>query len=115
MKSLLELLPDEVRSKSISVREIVLPLPEALRAVDILESNGCEILGYEGWVKTSKGAVGHGSAGRYCASYSEDLSIRERASLCRMHIVEDAGAWQEENLSTTDLLHFCITATRRFT
>ena len=106
----LSILPPHLRSRSISSAEIVLPLSDALEAIDILMSNNFSILGYEGWVKAIDGRVGHGTAGRYTASYPSELTIEARAALCRKHLMEDAEAWKGEYGHTTDLLHFCITA-----
>lgn len=107
-KAVLELLPNELASRSISPREIVLPLREALEAVEILESKGILILGWEGWVKTPDGRVGHGSAPQGTVSL-EDLSVHEAAEVCRKTMPQDAAQWETENQGTTDELHFCIT------
>ncbi len=104
----LELLPADLAEKSISDREIVLPMKEALEAIDILEAKGIQILAWEGWIKTKDGCVGHGSAPQGTVSL-EDLSVHEAAVLCRITIPEDAAHWQRENPETTDALHFCIT------
>ena len=58
----LALIPPHLARKSISDLEIVLPMPEALEAIDFLESKDVQILGWEGWVKSMDGRVGHGSA-----------------------------------------------------
>jgi len=106
----LHLLPESLRSKSISTSEIVLPLIEALEAIDCLEASGLLIFGYEGWVKDMQGRVGHGSAGKYCATYPSDLSVAQRAERCRHHLREDFENWTAENGQGADVLHFCITA-----
>jgi hypothetical protein len=103
-------LPTDLRSKSISAREVVLPLPYALAAIDLLESEGFHILGWEGWVKAADGRVGHGSAGRYASASLAGLAPSEAAAFTRSGIVEDAACWEAENAGTTDALHFCITA-----
>lgn len=41
---------------------------EALEAIDIFETLGLHILGWEGWVKCADGRVGHGSAPQGTAS-----------------------------------------------
>ncbi|MFT0635344.1 hypothetical protein ACMFY5_24975, partial [Pseudomonas sihuiensis] len=58
----LDLLPVQLRERSISQSEIVLPLTQALEAIDLLESQGIQILGWEGWVKDKQGRIGHGNA-----------------------------------------------------
>lgn len=106
--SALALLPDRLQKKSISRREIVLPLTEALEAIDLLESQRVLVLGWEGWVKDREGRVGHGSAPQGTASL-QSLSVKAAAQVCRETIPSDAAQWAEENLGTTDELHFCIT------
>lgn len=44
----LDLLPKQLAEKSISEQEIVLPVSEALEAIDFLESIGQVILGWGG-------------------------------------------------------------------
>ena len=44
----IDLLPEALRSKSLSDREIVLPYQEALQALDILTAAGWAFLGWEG-------------------------------------------------------------------
>jgi len=104
----LALLPAELASHSISHREIVLPLAEALQAINILESKGILILGWEGWVKDRVGRIGHGSAPQGTGSL-QSLSVEEAAAVCRQTIPQDAAQWDAENPGTTDELHFCIT------
>lgn len=104
----LEQLPESIASKSISKREVVLPIAEALEAIDWFESKGLLILGWEGWVKTKDGRVGHGNAPQGTVSL-EELSVSSAAQLCRETIPQEATRWKDENPGTTDELHFCIT------
>lgn len=104
----LALLPESIASKSISKREVVLPITEALEAIDLFESKGLLILGWEGWVKTKDGRVGHGNAPQGTVSL-EELSVSAAAQLCRETIPQEAARWIDENSGTTDELHFCIT------
>jgi hypothetical protein len=110
MSKALSVLPAELTVKSISTREVVLPLVDALRAIEILETAGFHILGWEGWVKSTDGRVGHGSAGRYSSISLENLPPGEAANLTRQGIAEDAESWKAENVGATDALYFCITA-----
>ena len=104
----LGLLPTRIAEKSISPREIVLPMAEALEAIDLLEAKGLLILGWEGWVKTADGRVGHGSAPQGTVSL-EELSVQAAAHYCRETIRKDAARWAADHPKTTDVLHFCIT------
>lgn len=106
--SALSLLPMHIASKSISNKEVVLPMVEALAAIDLFEQNGVLILGWEGWVKQTDGRVGHGSVPQGTVGL-EDLSISEAAKLCRETIQQDAARWIAENPKSTNELHFCIT------
>jgi hypothetical protein len=78
----LALLPAVLASCSISPQEIVLPLREALEAIDVLESKAILILGWEGWIKTREGQIGHGSAPQGTESLQK-LSVKEAAAVCR--------------------------------
>jgi hypothetical protein len=104
-----DLLPDRFRQRSISSRELVLPVPDALEAIDLLEAKGVSILGWEGWVKDPQGRVGHWSAPQGTVSL-EKLSPHEAAELCRKTIRLDAKRWVSENPTTDETLHICITA-----
>lgn len=104
----LELLPKQIAEKSISEKEIVLPNSEALQAIDIFEAKGVFILGWEGWIKTIEGHVGHGNAPQGTLSL-ENLTIEEAAKFCRETIMLETELWQSSNPATTNQLHFCIT------
>jgi hypothetical protein len=101
-------IPAHLRERSISNREIVLPLAEALEAIDYLEQQSLLILGWEGWVKTAEGRVGHGSAG-YLSTFTEHLSVAEAAADARETIQAGALDWQQKYGGSTDALYFCIT------
>ena len=105
----LELLPSRLRDLSISPKEIVLPLVAALEAVDILESHGAYILGWEGWVKDAQGRHGHGTAPQGWSADTKRHSVHDAAQLCRDTIPADAAQWVEDHPGTTDVLHICIT------
>jgi hypothetical protein len=101
-------IPRALAAQSISRREIVLPLAAALECIDFCECHRIPIYGWEGWVLTADGRVGHGSApqGTVCLSRSP---LEEAAAFCRRTMVSDAEVWQHDNPETTDTLHFCIT------
>ncbi|WP_176155087.1 hypothetical protein [Burkholderia vietnamiensis] len=56
----LQCLPPEIALQSISPREIVLPLNAAIAAIDYCANNKIRILGWEGWIQSPDGRVGHG-------------------------------------------------------
>jgi hypothetical protein len=107
-KQELNLLPEELASRSISPREIVLPLRDALEAIDILEKKGILILGWEGWVKGRDGRVGHVSVPQGTVSL-DALSVHEAAEVCRRTMLQDTAMWEAGHKGTTDELLFCIT------
>jgi hypothetical protein len=51
----LSLLPNDIAEKSLSKKEIVLPISEAERAVEHLVSSGQQLESWEGWVQFSDG------------------------------------------------------------
>ncbi|HDR9517562.1 TPA: hypothetical protein QDC20_004511 [Burkholderia aenigmatica] len=101
-------MPPALAAQSISRREIVLPLAAALECIDFCVLHRIPIYGWEGWVLTIDGRVGHGSApqGTVCLA---DWPLEEAAAFCRRTMVSDAEVWQNENPETTDKLHFCMT------
>ncbi|CAI8695880.1 hypothetical protein [Burkholderia sp. IT-111MI5] len=101
-------IPAALAAQSISRREIVLPLDAALECIDYCERHRIPIYGWEGWVLTADGRVGHGSAPQGTVSL-EDLPLEDAAAFCRSTMVSDAQAWRDESPETTDRLHFCIT------
>ncbi len=108
----LEWLPNRFRERSISDREVVLPLQYALEAIDWFEAQGILVLGWEGWVKDrGSGRKGHGSAPQGTVSL-HDLSVSEAAKVCRETMIADAAQWTDEHPETTDDLYFCITPKR---
>lgn len=107
-RTALDLLPPEIAARSISRNEIVLPLPEALKAVDIMERDGIAILGWEGWIRTEDGRVGHGDAPQGTASL-EQCAVAQAAEICRRTMTEEAAEWESGNKGSSDRLYFCIT------
>ena len=104
----LKLLSPEIAQQSISQREIVLPLNAAIEAVDYCALNQIHILGWEGWLQTQDGRVGHGNAPQGTVSL-EGLSITDAAEFCRNTIRAAALEWSENHPEATDRLYFCIT------
>jgi len=104
----LEILPPEIVRRSISRREIVLPLDVAIAAVDWCATNKIHILGWEGWVQSADGRVGHGNAPQGTTSL-DDVSVLDAADFCRQTIRAAALEWTQRYPETTDRLHFCIT------
>ncbi|WP_124448642.1 hypothetical protein [Burkholderia sp. Bp8992] len=106
--SQLEILPPEIARHSISRREIVLPLNAAIAAIDWCAINQIHLLGWEGWIQSADGRVGHGNAPQGTTSL-ESLSIPDAADFCRRTIRAAALEWSKTYPETTDRIHFCIT------
>jgi len=104
----LQMLPPQIAQQSISRREIVLPLHAAIAAIDYCANNHIQILGWEGWIQSFDGRLGHGNAPQGTTSL-DHLSIRDAADFCRRTVSDAALQWTRTNLGTTDRLHFCIT------
>jgi hypothetical protein len=117
------LLPEDLRRKSLSEREIVLIYDDALQALDILESAGWAILGWEPWLKLPSGAHVHPTmGGDFHQEATEDWTtyVHRSIQLCRRVMKEeqqrwDQGTfWSQEPLGPgsekTMVLYFCLTA-----
>ncbi len=102
------MLPPEIARRSISRREIVLPLDAAIAAVDWCAINQIHILGWEGWIQYADGRVGHGNAPQGTTSL-EGLSVPDAADFCRRTIRVAALEWSKTYPEAMDRLHFCIT------
>lgn len=83
-------------------------MAEALEAIDLLEAQNYFIVGWEGWVKSADGRIGHGSAPQGAES-PKGFSVEAAAQFCRKTIPIEAARWFSENPRTADVLHFCIT------
>ncbi|MFC5437224.1 hypothetical protein ACFPME_11695 [Rhodanobacter umsongensis] len=49
----------EFQAKSASPSELVLPLTEALEALQLMAQSGVSVLGWEGWLRYPDGKLGH--------------------------------------------------------
>jgi len=101
-------LPERISALSISDCELVVPEAAALEALNIAEEKNVLVLGWEGWVKTADGGVGHGSAPQGTVSL-ENLTVQAAAEFCRQTIVGDAAQWRLENPNSSEQLYFCLT------
>lgn len=72
----------ELQRFSASATELVLPLIQALEAVEFFERSGSTVLGWEGWLRYSDGRLGHsskhqGTALHHPATTSPDVRSTE--------------------------------------
>jgi hypothetical protein len=108
IESDLMLPPPELAAYSIDEREIVLPLSQAVAAVDHLERCGRHVVGWEGWLLYPDGRKGHSARHQGTMSLS-DLSPSEAAELCRQTMRRDAAQWAQAPETPGASFYFCIT------
>lgn len=111
----IDLLPVEIKVKSLSDKEIVLNYEDSLKVLDILLSANLAFLGWEGWIKYLNGRVGHVS------DYQGTISIEQEKEELWKHYqkrsyegvkktIEDSNKkWQNDSRSKEHQLYFCIT------
>jgi hypothetical protein len=110
----LDLLPEQLRSQSLSRTEIVLPYAAALEAIAHLRATGVGLLGWEGWVSHSNGHVGHASfQGTMDIVQGDDESweeyVNRSADFCVKTIMQDQASWNSSPDHPAATLCFCIT------
>jgi len=103
-----ESLPQRLLDASASTTELVLPLKEALEALELLQRSGSQVLGWEGWLLYPDGRKGH--SGLHQGTV--DLSGMERLAayfLCRESIQQAHAEHMRKPQSPGTELLFCIT------
>src|SRR5437868_11112013 len=109
----IELLPKELRARSINDREIVLHYEDAQRAIDLLEAANWALLGWEGLLRYVDGKIGF--AGQYEDIGQEEdegweAFVRRSAGICRATIGEAEQSWRAQPERTDADLFYCLTA-----
>lgn len=87
---------------SASDRELVLPGPDALEALEALESDGVQLVGWEGWIRYPSRQLGHSSTHQGTVDL---FSIDE----CRRTITESMAEWERSPEVPTAELLYCLT------
>lgn len=105
----LHLIPPELARHSISPLEIVLPIELALEAIDLLETHGRLILGWEGWLLYPDGKHGHGGPQGWSFEPSS-VDHHAAAAMCRRTVAAEAAQWIQDHPDASERLHICITA-----
>jgi hypothetical protein len=105
----LHLVPANLAERSLSARELVLPYPQVLDALDALERRECGLSGWEGWIRYPDGRVGH-SARHQGMAGMESLARSEAYRLVRAAIEEAQDQWVVQPESPRGELYFCISA-----
>ncbi len=114
----IDLLPEILRSQSLSNREIVLPYEEVLQAVDILVKANWALLGWEGWEKDPEGRRGHSHI-MGTTTIEQELGekwedyVQRSARFCRATIEASQERWKREDIHPSRVLYFCLTSTRK--
>ena len=87
---------------SLSTRELVLRLPEALVVLEALAAAKVPVLGWEGWIRYPDGKVGHSREYQGTVSIDrnpgEALSdyVQRSVSFARQTIIDSRDAWDRE-------------------
>ncbi len=116
----IDLLPTELREKSLSDREIVLPYQEALQALDVLVEAKWALLGWEGWVQYADGrrgpaapiVIGTTAIGQEPEEDWETY-VQRSSDFCRETIETEQKLWDTDPKHTSVKLYFCLTALSR--
>jgi hypothetical protein len=104
----LSVLPRSLAVQSASPTEIVLGYDGVLEAIRIIDAAGWRILGWEGWIRTRNGRVGHGDAPVGTADLSS-LSPPEASRMTRATMADAVAVWQGSAAYPEAELLFCIT------
>lgn len=98
----------DLQAKSASSLELVLPLPEALEALQRMEQDSAALLGWEGWLRYPDGQLGH-SARHQGTADAPHLSSAEMYAWVRS-TMQQSQVEHDFNPEVPDSeLLFCIT------
>lgn len=99
-------IPEELLSRSLSDREIVLPYPEVIAVINRLPEFSLRVLGWEGWLRYPDGQVGHSPLRQGTVDLS-DLTPTKAADFCISTIAQAHSEAMGQPESGE--LYFCIT------
>ena len=115
----IDLLPESLRHQSLSSREIVLPLEEALQVIDLLSAAEWALFGWEGWVRYPDGTYGHAPDGMGTMSIERteredwETYVQRSANFCRETMKLEQKLWDSNAKHPLIQLYFCLTATKK--
>jgi hypothetical protein len=99
---------EKLQQFSASTRELVLPLPQTIEAIELMEQLEIPVFGWEGWLRFPDGRVGHSMLHQGTATVHALTTASEYASLKRT--IRDAFDLHQSNPeATSSELLFCIT------
>lgn len=102
----LSLLPSDLADRSISSREIVLPMPEVERAIEHLRKSGHRLESWEGWVKFADGTRTHSL--RHPGSFVLPTDGARAATVALENIRKAQETWDRSPEYPGALLYFCL-------
>ena len=103
----ISLLPADLASRSLSVREIVLALRDAERAIEHLGKNGRRLEAWEGWVKFPDGSRTHSL--RHPGSFVLPADGARAATVTLDSIRKAQQVWDRAPEYPGATLYFCLT------
>jgi hypothetical protein len=111
--SKLNLLPKDMKARSLSDSEIVLSYKDALKALDIFDHADLAFLGWEGWAKYHDGTVGHCDyQGTESIDRKPDEPWKSYAKrgydFVKKTITDDYKDWEKSEHAKKYELYFCI-------
>lgn len=103
----LSLLPQDLASRSISTREIVLLLDDAERAIEHLTKTGRRLEAWEGWVRFPDG--GRTKSLRHPGSFVLPNDGARAASVTLESIRKTQQTWNRDPEYPGAVLYYCLT------
>jgi hypothetical protein len=101
------LIPSDLAEHSLSTREIILPLPDAERAIEHLGKNGRRLESWEGWVKFPDGSRTHSL--RHPGSFVLPTDGGRAAAVTLENIRKAQSVWERAPEYPGALLYFRLT------
>ena len=99
--------PPDLAGRSLSVREIVLTLPDAERAIEHLGKTGRRLESWEGWVKFADGSRTHSL--RHPGSFVLPADGTRAAAVTLESIRKAQSIWDRTPEYPGAALYFCLT------
>jgi hypothetical protein len=103
----LSLLPQDLATRSLSTREIVLLASDAERAIDHLTKSGRRLEAWEGWVRFSDG--GRTKSLRHPGSFVLPTDAARAASAALESIRKTQQTWDRDPEYPGATLYYCLT------
>ena len=111
-----DVLPTELRKKSLSEREIVLAYDDALLAIDYLIKNRWAMLGWDGWILLPDGKVTASLQHQgTCTIFKEkgetwEEYVQSSAEFCKEIMEISQRSWDHRPEVEGGVLYFCLSA-----